>query len=38
MSAISAIAGSIVLALMVQGPANLQLSEIAKIPPPNVIP
>jgi hypothetical protein len=38
MSAISAIAGSIVMALMVQGPANLQLSEIAKVPPPNVIP
>jgi len=38
MSALSSIAGSIVLALMVQGPANLQLSEIAKVPPPNVIP
>jgi hypothetical protein len=38
MSAISALAGSIVLALMVQGPANLQLSEIAIVPPPNVIP
>jgi len=38
MSAISALAGSIVLAVMVQGPANLQLSEIAIVPPPNVIP
>jgi len=38
MSAISAIAGSIVLALLVQGPANLQLTELAKIPPANVIP
>jgi len=26
------------MALMVQGPVNLQLSEIAKLPPPNVIP
>ena len=38
MSAISALAGSIVLAVMVQGPANLQLSEIAIVPRPNVIP
>jgi len=38
MSALSALAGSIVMALMVQGPVNLQLSEIAKLPPPNVIP
>ena len=38
MSAISALAGSIVLALMIQGPANLQLSEIAIVPPSNVIP
>jgi hypothetical protein len=38
MSAISALAGSIVLAVMVQGPANLQLSEIAIVPAPNVIP
>jgi len=38
MSAISAIAGSILLALLAQGPANLQLTELTKIPPANVIP
>jgi len=38
MSAISAIGGSIVMALLVQGPVNLQLSEVAKIPSAIVIP
>ena len=38
MSAITSIAGSIVMALLVQGPANLQLSEVAHVPPPNVVP
>jgi hypothetical protein len=38
MSAITSIAGSVVMALLVQGPANLQLSEVSRVPPPNVIP
>ena len=38
MSVLTSIAGSIVMALLVQGPANLQLSEVKTVPPPNVIP
>ena len=38
MSAISALAGTLVMALLLQGPANLQLSEVVAVPPANVIP
>ena len=38
MSALTSITGSIVLALLTQGPANLQLSEVARVPAPNVVP
>jgi len=38
MSVLTSIAGSIVVALLVQGPANLQLSEVKAVPPSNVIP
>ena len=38
MSAIAAIASTLVMALLVQGPANLQLSEVVAVPPANVIP
>jgi hypothetical protein len=38
MPAMSAIAGSIVMALLLQGPANLQVAENTKIPEANIVP
>jgi hypothetical protein len=38
MPAMSVIAGSLIMALLAQGPVNLQLSEVVTIPPPNVLP
>jgi len=38
MPAVTAIVGSVVMALLLQGPANLQVKEDTKVPPSNAIP